>query len=193
VLRRTIIRFNEAANRIIDIGFEKKMHNRFQLHRETYYQMRGEFPELYASHIISSTRIASSLISRSKFSKKPVRGKFSAVPFTNKMFKIKPCEKTISISTMDGRKTFGIGISEFHDKYSTWNIISSKLMYDKNRKTFDFGVVVRKEEPAQVENGSIVGIDRGLYNIAVTSDSEFYRSSHINAIRSRFAYKRGHD
>ncbi len=49
---------------------------------------------------------------------------------------------------------------------------------------------MEKAAPEIVNGGELLGIDRGLANMAATSDNRFFRSKELNATRSKHAYNR---
>ena len=46
------------------------------------------------------------------------------------------------------------------------------------------------EVPERLEEGEIVGIDRGIYYMAISSDGKHYRSDEIRKAKRRYAYDR---
>jgi len=64
------------------------------------------------------------------------------------------------------------------------------LFYRKTEREFSLGVVVQKEDELKAPSTKVLGIDRGLKNLVVTSDNRFFNTKKMNAIRGRFAYNR---
>lgn len=108
----------------------------------------------------------------------------------------KPCVRIIlgqgfcSLSTVEGRKEFAFYYPEYFHKYDGWKIKSTILLFRKNEKEFYLGIVVQREIEIKAPSSQVLGIDRGLRNLTVTSDNRFFNSKKINAVRGRFAYYR---
>ena len=51
-------------------------------------------------------------------------------------------------------------------------------------------LVFEKDSPAKEEKGDVLGIDRGLYHEAVTSQKQFFSSNQIRATQRRYLHNR---
>lgn len=82
---------------------------------------------------------------------------------------------TVTLSTLAPKRLkCNFNISDYHQKYFTdWDHRSAELCIDKN--SVFLHIVFEKEIPETIYNGRIIGIDRGINNLAVTSDNKFYR------------------
>jgi IS605 OrfB family transposase len=81
-------------------------------------------------------------------------------------------------------------LSEWHRQYSSWKIISFVLTYKKHKHEMYLGVVVESETPAENHDGAVLGIDRGLRKLAVSSNGHFFNSRKMNEVRGRYAHLR---
>lgn len=72
-------------------------------------------------------------------------------------------------------------------KYAGWCCKISVLSWDRVKRRFFLSVVVEDRSVIEPVKGETLGIDRGLRNVAVCSNNQFFNSSEINATRGRYA------
>ena len=92
----------------------------------------------------------------------------------------------LSIATVRGRIKCALVIPACYYKYLDWSIISSILKYEKNKRRFFVGIVMESASPPLNITGKVLGIDRGLKNIAVCSNNRFFNSSQVNNVRGKY-------
>jgi IS605 OrfB family transposase len=92
----------------------------------------------------------------------------------------------VSLSTLTGRQKFPIIISKYHQEYlKNWKIGSADLIVRKNNQVF-LNVTFTKDIADTEQNGKFVGLDRGIKNIAVTSDNKFYTGKHVKRVSQKY-------
>jgi len=189
-LLRTMEAYSVAFNMAADWGLLKRLCNHFDHHYGHYREMRSKNPELNAGHVQSASYWACQALRIAKMKFAPRKKLHSCIRL------YKPCIRIIlnqgfcSLSTVEGRQKFNFYYPEYFHKYDGWKIKSTMLLFRKNEKEFYLGVVVQKENEVNVPFTQVLGIDRGLRNLAVTSDNRFFNSKKINGVRGRFAYNR---
>jgi len=96
----------------------------------------------------------------------------------------------VTIATSDGRIKALFGIPEYYKRYLTWKIKSSDLSLHKNDNIFYLHCQVETDTPKITSEQNVLGIDRGIVNIAVCSDNTFFNSSAVKNTRAQCAYLR---
>jgi IS605 OrfB family transposase len=95
----------------------------------------------------------------------------------------------ISISTIDGRKTYPLVIPECFRKYQ-FSTVNAVVLKVKKGKVIAF---LNIEVPDPTVNGhpiTFLGVDRGINNAVVASDNTFYKSNHIKNVKYRYQHLR---
>ena len=86
--------------------------------------------------------------------------------------------------TIDGRKRFPISVPEYFKQYLTLKRCSADLFVRKN-KVF-LHIVFTKDVFDPELTGKVVGIDRGIKKIAVTSENQFFSGGQIKKVSKRY-------
>lgn len=185
-ITETIERFNEAANYCAKWGFDHRTAGKRQVHNATYYEIR-EITGLPASLTTSARDVACEALRALKRAKLPEFRPNVAIRYNKRVLNLKLGQGRASIATVNGRVKATFNYPEYYEQYLEWDIKSSTL---SNRGgTFYLHVTVEKEGPEPVE-GDLLGIDRGIVNIAVLSNNVFFNSKVVKNIRARYAYLR---
>jgi IS605 OrfB family transposase len=92
----------------------------------------------------------------------------------------------VSVSTVNGRKKFSVYIPKYFEKYLDWNCKASVLVLKNNQLWLN--LIFNKENVVNNHTKTILGLDRGINNIVVTSDNEFYNSKQLKAVKGRYQY-----
>jgi IS605 OrfB family transposase len=96
----------------------------------------------------------------------------------------------VSLSTIVGRMKIQFNYYDELNKFREWKTIGITLVYKDAIRDFYLGVSVENLNPIEKMDGPVLGIDRGLRNLVVTSDSRFFNSKRMNNTRGRYAYNR---
>ena len=90
----------------------------------------------------------------------------------------------VSILTVDGRRRFPIIVPDYFQQYLNWRRGSADLFL-RNNGVF-LHIVFEKDIPDPEFTGKVIGIDRGVRKIAVTSDNRFFNGGEIRRISRRY-------
>ena len=94
----------------------------------------------------------------------------------------------VSISTVAGRMKFPLAIGNFQRELLTGQKpTSATLCYNKQTKAFSINIVVSREVPLPPQNGNVIGVDRGIYNLATTSNGLKFSGRQAMHVRRRYA------
>lgn len=95
----------------------------------------------------------------------------------------------ITLSCIGKRVQVWLHVPEYFKKvFETWTFKGATLTYTRHKKQFWVRLVFVADDPPSQESGNVLGIDRGLYHLAVTSEKQFFSSSQIRATQRRYLY-----
>jgi len=181
----TMLQYTAAFNMTAEVGFKKKIKNSRKLHDETYYSVRSAFPDLPADLVCSSRLKAAEAVKgvltktkHKKYGSQP-KSKLQSIRYANKYYRIFPDMKSGNILLIGGRKKFTFEIAPYYQALfqPDWQHKSAELVIRKNKVYLH--IVFEKEVAEPASTGKIIGIDRGINNIAATSNNKFYGSGTI--------------
>ena len=189
-LKLTMSMSNHVFNEISRYGFENHTSSKVSIHHATYYDIRGRYPELPCSILQGIRDVASEALKGVELKKLPKSKQFSAIRYNKRVCNINLLEQTVTLASIKGRVKATFQIPEYYKQYLVWEIRTSTLGYNKQQDTFYLHVTIRKPSPEPTRDNEVLGIDRGIVNIAVTSSNDFFSSKSIKNVRAKYAYLR---
>lgn len=192
ILLETTRQHTECYNTVARYGWETNNKNGVELHKATYYTLRGQFPDLPAQLVIAARmRATESLVSAFALRKK--RGSlwdkmkdgdqsrtvscpisvFSPIRYDVRSYRYNKTKQCIGLSTVEGRIDIPVLMYDYAQKRIEQAISfdSADLMYKDGR--FFIHLVITLPEPA-AKSTNVVGVDFGETRPAVASDNQFY-------------------
>ena len=188
-LRNTIRLSNQACQECIDIGMKEHTFNKTRLHQLTYRVIRKSHPELNSSLVTSVRDQASDMLKRLKLKIRPTKKQNSSIRLNHNTFRLLTDSKIVSLSTINGRKKYAIKIPTYFLKYNFKTSKSARIRTKKGRIFIDIIVEVITPKIRKVKK--IIGVDRGVYYPAVTSDNTFFNSKKLREVKGRYKYLKG--
>lgn len=184
-LINTIQEYNSAVNYCLVVGKEHQTYNKNDIHKLTYYEIRGE-SDLSSSMVCCARDQASEMLKREKLKTLPVKKEFSGIRYNQRTFTWK--EGYLSIGTLIGRKTFTPFIPEYFNKYLTkLNEVKALTIYYKNNK-IKCQMIIKIPDVKKLEVKNVLGIDRGIVNPVVSSNNKFFNSKKIRKIKGQYSW-----
>lgn len=186
----TLTNCTSAFNYICNIGYTDKDFNSVSLHNKTYSYCRSVFklPSELASQVrMQAAATVKACIQKERKKHKTFscpKSKLISVQLSKNSFNVWFDKSLVSILTCEGRIKTEIKISDFSKQYISWKRKSATLQL-KDSKVY-LNIVFEKEilEPEYTDN--IVGIDRGIVNIAATSNGALFSSEHVYFIKNKY-------
>jgi putative transposase len=188
-LRNTIKLSNQACQECIDIGMKENTFNKTRLHQLTYQVIRRAHPELNSSLVTAVRDQASDMLKRLQLEIKPTKKQTSSVRLNHNTFKLLIDSKMVSLSTINGRKKYAIKVPPYFSRYDFKASESARIRTKKGRIFID--IIVEIVAPKLRKVKKIIGVDRGVYNPAVTSDNTFFNSKKLREVKGRYKYLKG--
>lgn len=164
-------------NAVTQLGFTTKCCNGIELHKQTYYALRGQFPNLPAQLVCASrvkaTEAVTSALDRLKKGRKTSvpHSKSCPIRYDQRSYWVKWETMTCSLATVQGRLEFPFSIPMYAQKYIGGKVCSADLCVRKGSYTLH--IVVAIPEPPFAPSGTMIGVDLGLNRPAVTSNRHF--------------------
>lgn len=168
--------YTKAFNFVCQVGFESKDKNGVSLHKKTYRETREYLPsQLAISARMKATEALASVFTKTKHKKyggQP-KSKLSSIRYDANSYSLFLDKKIVSLLTISGRKRYTFDIPQYYQElFSTWKHTSADLCIIKNKVYLH--VCFQKEIADTPSNGTIIGIDRGINNLAVSSNGLFF-------------------
>jgi IS605 OrfB family transposase len=182
-LLRTAIAFNKACQIVLNYGSEHKVYNKNVLNKATYSKVRKEVPNLPSALVQTARDEASEMLLRHDFAK--IVKKRLSIRYDNRCFKFYSDSNYVSLTTVMGRLTFPF---KHYDYMDTWKgkYVNAQLIIRRNE--IFLNVQVKLSDVVIKTVGKVLGIDRGILNIAVCSDNTFFSSKRLRAVKGRYQY-----
>jgi IS605 OrfB family transposase len=187
-ISETIRTFNDCTNYFLGLGFDNKTHAKNRLQTLGYHEARKIWPRLQASLVQGARDCACDMLKREKDKRRPVKKNNSSARFNQRTFSVFFDKKVISMTTVAGRKRIPFVLPDYFRKYETGKVVALRAREHSNVIVIDLIVELPDVPVKEVENPTVIGIDRGVNNIAVTSDGEFFNSRRLRNVRSRYAF-----
>jgi IS605 OrfB family transposase len=187
-LKATAERFNAAADWLAGIAHRRKLANKFALQKLAYRELRQRFG-LPADMAIRCIAQVVEAYKRDK-AKRPHFRSHAAVPYSmGKNLGFKGPDR-VSISTLQGRVVVPFLMGKYQQERFGWSKGQCDLVLRQDGKWFLL-VTVDVPDGTPIPPSDWIGVDLGIVNLATDSDGEQHSGAAIDAIRRRYAERRG--
>ena len=187
---QTVRVFNEATNFFLRLGFHNRTHSKRKLQALGYYDARDRWPALQSSLVQGARDCAADMLKRERCRRLPFKRPDSSARFDQRTFKAFLDSGSLSLTTVEGRLKVPLHIPEYFRKYAGGLVNALRVREVDHYLMADLVVELPDVPIKDVTIPRVVGIDRGINNIAVTSDAKFFNSKHLRNVRGRYAYLR---
>lgn len=188
-LRQTMTMSNKVFNEIVAYGFEHHICSKVSVHKATYYSIRSKYPEIPSSILQGIRDVACEALKGLDLKKLPVSKQYSAVRYNKRVCNINLHNNSVTLASIKGRVKGAFPIPEYYKQYLSWELRTSTLSYNKQKNVFYLHVTIHKQSP-EPSGDRVLGIDRGIVNIAVTSNNQFFNARNIKNVRAKYTYLR---
>jgi IS605 OrfB family transposase len=200
LLRATIQQFLDAANYVVDAARDEDWveTRRTALHEQTYSEVR-ERTDLHSNHVQSARDRAVDAIKGVVGKWK--NGKYASLPtFTTPSCEYNRRNATFyddhaTLSTVDGRVTVGYVLPDEsrdtpHSRYllsDDYEPTGATLHYRDGSFYLHVRTKADVDDSEPPEDGTVLGVDLGIENIAVTSTGRFWSGDELRHWRTEYA------
>jgi IS605 OrfB family transposase len=180
----TMREYTKAFNASAEWGFANRTWNKVENHKATYHEFR-KTSRLNSSLVQCARDTACEALKSVKFETLPKRKPYSAMRLNHNVVRVNLVHGLVSLGATVGRVKATFGIPAHYKQYIAWNIRGSTLAYQKG--IFYLHVSMDTSDPAVQPDVKVLGVDRGIVNIAVSSDNKFYNSGVVKNCRAKYA------
>lgn len=207
-LEATAEEFKEACQIVTDYGWNKnelKTYNKNKLHNGTYRKVR-EKTDLPSNLVIRARDRASEAIKgcveKLKKGEKTSKPEFTSdsIAYDKRVMSVWLDEERCSLSTVDGRMETGFDLpdelNDYYQKYfkDGWKVKQStveKHEYEEGEPFYLHLGLEKEISENDSSNPTVMGVDLGIENLAVTSTGKFFSGTELFHERERFEEIRG--
>jgi len=166
--------YTRAFNFVCETGFDKRDKNGVSLHKKTYRETREYLPsQLAISARMKATEALKSVFAKpKKYYTCPI-SKLSSIRYDKNSYTLFLDRKQVSLLTTNGRKKYDLVIPQYYQElFQSWKHCSADLCISK--KKVYLHIAFEKEINDTPATGKLIGIDRGINNLAVASNNKFF-------------------
>jgi putative transposase len=189
-LAETMRAYTKSFSESAKWGFENKSWNKVDNHHATYKLVRQSIPDLPSSLVQGARDCACEALKACKCRSLPERRPLAAMRYNQRVVTVNLVHGIATIASIGGRIKATFFIPQNYRDYLTWKIKSSTISYDRRSDTFYLHVSLEHDDPKPITEFKVLGIDRGIVNIAVCSDNTFYNSKKVKNTRAKYAHLR---
>ena len=184
LLKDTILNFNAACNWLAEKAFELQTANKVKLQQEFYYDLREKFT-LSAQMAAIAIRHVGGTYSRDK-KICPTFRELAAMPYDSRIYSFKGVDK-VSLLTLQGRTIVPFVMGKYQtEKFSNAQGQADLVFRRKDKKWF-FLITVDIPGGAKIPVTDFIGVDLGIQNIAVTSDSTVESGADVKRVSKKYS------
>ena len=178
-LEKTMRRFNEACNWLAVRAFERKLANRFGLHKLYYYELRERFglPAQMACLVSANVSAAYKRDTAKPVSFRPL----ASMPYDRHLLRYQDLT-TVSMSTLDGRISLPMVMGAYQAEQFAQVKYYAELVHRKDGKWFLMAVVETDDLPP-LDTDDFLGVDLGVENLATDSDGQQHSGEDVEQVR----------
>jgi putative transposase len=170
-------------------SIENKTYNKSKAHASLYEQIKGKYPQIPTAFIQAARDTAMEAVKATKFQRTPKKKRHSGLRFDKRTMALRGDQ--LSLSGLGKRTKVILQVPDYYRLiFDSWQLKGATLTYSIQTKQFWIRLVYEIETPSIKATGDILGIDRGIRNLAVTSDRQIFSSNTTRAAQRRYLYNR---
>ena len=190
--------YNQAWGKVVSWCNRNKSTSRTRLQKELYHPLRETYPELPSQYVSILLREGAGAVKswnsnnpKRKWGLKAVRRR-KTLSLDARLFSVRGALLTVStrVKTPRLRLLLPEIPTWFTERYPEGKLNAAKLGVTRSGKPY-INLIYRVPQPPQPPtSGETLGVDRGLYKIAVTSKGGEYTSNQVRAARRKYQHNR---
>ncbi len=186
-IKPTIEAYTKAFNSVCKIAWDSSDSNGVSLHNKTYSTIREYLPsQLAVSARMKATEAIKAVKTKIKKKQKATcpKTKQASIRYDARSYNVWFDRNELSLLTIVGRIKIPVLVPEYFKQYLNWKRCSAELLVRKNKVFLNIAFSKDISDPESI--GKVVGIDRGIKKIAVTSENQFFGGGHIKKVSKRY-------
>jgi len=184
----TVRLYNKVVNMHIKKSIELKTNSKKKLHEALYRQIRSKYPTFPSALIQTARDNAIEMLKGNDYNKKTTKKPDTAIRYDLRTFRAMLETNTVSLSTVNGRKKYGVNVPDYFSKYLCGEVKGATVGLGK--RSVKLHISVESDSPVKRSNDTVLGIDLGLKNFAVLSNGNIIKPAKRNGIKRRYSHLR---
>ena len=185
-LSKTVTAFTNACNDILQIAIDNQLTNKNKIQAICYHKIK-QTHNLSANLVVRAVaRTAYALRSAISKGKMVQSFKPSSIEYDERIFEYRERDEQVSISTVEGRMRIPLILGQYQREALKGQKPTCAIVKKKKHQWY-IHIVISEEPIRTVYSDNVIGVDRGLYNIAVLSTGKFHSGRKAMDKRKRFA------
>ena len=178
-LEATMYRFNQACNWVAQRAFERKLANRYALHKLYYYNVRQQFDLPAQMACLTFAQVAA--VYQSDKSKQVSFRPLASIPYDARLLHYRGFDR-VSLTTLAGRIVVPMVMGTYQVEQFGHVKRYAKLVRRRDGKWFLMATVEFDDQPP-VDPDDFLGVDFGVENLATDSDGEQHSGTDVEQVR----------
>jgi len=180
---------SDIFNKHVDWAFENKSYHKGQAHTDLYFKIREQYPEIPSAIVQSIRDTALEAVKATKFKFRSKKKLYSSIRYDSRTMTLRG--QQLTFSCIGNRQKAILKIPDyFKHIFETWKFCNGTISYDKKKKQFRVNLDFKTETLELIENNNVIGIDRGIYNLATLSTGEIINSKEVRKQQRKYLYNR---
>lgn len=188
-LKDTLEKYALACDATLVISVREKTSNKVRLQHLVYHDIRKRFGLSANLAVRAIARVCWAVKAAKRKGRAVKKFKPTSIDYDERIFAFREAEETVSLTTTTGRTRVPLVLGTYQrDALRGRKPTAAKLVY-RDREWYIH--IVIEDEPGQRSNPTCaIGVDRGVYNIAVTSPGTFHSGRKAMHVREKLACRR---
>lgn len=188
-IRATVARFASACDFVLVLATREKTSNKVKLQHLVYHDIRKQFGLTANLAVRSIARVAWAIKAATRKGKAVKKIRPTSIDYDERIFAYRENEEAVSLSTVNGRVHVPLVLGQYQRDALRGKKPTAAKVVIKDRGLYIH--IVIEDDPGQRSHPiCAIGVDRGIYNIAVTSTGTFRSGRKAMHRRERFASRR---
>ena len=175
--------YTSAFNQISKEAWKTKESNKYEIQKQHYRTLRSLLPAQLCISVIAKVSEAIKSVKALGSNTCP-QSKLCSIRLDHNSYNVWFDRNQLSILTTEGRKKFDIKVPEYFKQYLNWRRKSAELFLRGN--SVFISIVFEKDVEDPVKTDQVLGVDRGIRQVAVTSDNRFFGGGKVRRISERY-------
>lgn len=188
-LRNTLRKYALACDAILEVAVREKTSNKVKLQHLAYHDIRKRFDLSANLAVRAIARVCWAVKAAKRKGRAVKRFRPTSIDYDERIFAYRENEEAVSLTTAGGRIHVPLVLGQYQrDALLGKKPTAAKLVL-KDRKWY-IHVVIEDAPGQRFHPICAIGVDRGVYNIAVTSEGTFHSGQKAMYVREKFASRR---
>ena len=188
-IRDSAVAFAVACNYVLAVALREKVSNQFKLHHLAYYDVRKRFGLPANLAVRAIARVAGAIKSAKRKGRKPKAFRPTSIDYDAKIFAYREADQSVALTTVAGRIRVPLALGDYQRDALRGKKPTAAKVALRDRALYVH--IAIDEAPAErPEPTCAIGIDRGIYNLAVTSTGKFFSGREAMHKREKFTARR---